>query len=407
MKIVKANAKIYVIAKIVLCSVIVVCLLVSLGWRDDINLALRLKRKFTKSVALDHQSAVVVHTLSVGQGDATIIQLPQNKTVLIDTGTTESIGELLNYIHYNLVLKSNFKYFDYIILTTALIGRVGGMSEIALRYVSRDTTIFRPNIAAINPNDPLYSDPGLPQMMANSYITHSSISYRKAINAIYNTVATVVVNQLTPQYIAQEYKTEMGVSIQALLSIFPFADRTLLGTNFVVGNSSPIIILEFGDKSWIFSGAANSVVEDLFVQRYGLSFGGNLKVSVIMIGNNGGKNSMSLEYLEFLIDVVYSYNVVLLLSMSIDNSHTYPDREMLNRLDSVGLDIKNIHNTALQGDIVTTVILNGDELILQTITPHILFDNSRPYLLWWEEILCFSIGILLSFIVIVYNKNSL
>ncbi|MDR1138655.1 MAG: hypothetical protein LBK70_02135 [Clostridiales bacterium] len=374
---------------VVLC-ILVSMMLITLFWQDDLNAALHLRQYNNVLVDVSSDSKVVVHYVDVGQGDAIIIRMSDGKTVLIDTGPASSAHILIDYIQANLGSKVGFEYFDYIVISTALHNRVGGLPYLA-RYISSDTTIFRPNVAAINPNDPSYIDPGLWQLETNSFITHSSASYRQALRTMYMSQATIIVNSNTAHFVISN-----DTNVQTILSIVPFGDRRLLGSDFVTGNSSPIILLEYGVNRWIFSGAANSVVERMFVDVYKPIYGNSIDAKVILLGNNGANSAMSREFLDFLIDPIDASQVVVILSMSVHNSHTHPNRDMLQRVYDSGVLQHNIKSTAFLGHIV--VYANAHDNIATVTISHTGYNNSRPYWIWWHEIvLIVTVGTMIAF----------
>ncbi len=68
-----------------------------------------------------------IHFIDVGQGDATFIELPDGKTMLIDGGSNsdDSVTSLLRYL-YSLKIKT----IDYLLLTHADSDHCGGLDEV-------------------------------------------------------------------------------------------------------------------------------------------------------------------------------------------------------------------------------------------------------------------------------------
>ena len=70
----------------------------------------------TGAVALGGE--VSVHYIDVGQGDSTLIILPNNETVLIDCGQSNKGQDIINYLGYKQVIEVNkvrrkTKYKDF------------------------------------------------------------------------------------------------------------------------------------------------------------------------------------------------------------------------------------------------------------------------------------------------------
>jgi competence protein ComEC len=86
-----------------------------------------------------------VHFLDVGQGDCSIIRLPDGKTVIIDAGDTKTANKtkILNYIETNF----GIEYFDYAIVTHTDSDHCGGIKDVLTAYPAK--TVYRPNVLAI------------------------------------------------------------------------------------------------------------------------------------------------------------------------------------------------------------------------------------------------------------------
>lgn len=359
-------------------------LLLSLVWQNSLDLSLRLRQSKSKFAKMYSGNGVAVNIVDVGQGNATILQMPDGKTILIDAGSQTSVDALLDFIQNNIATDGSFECFDAIVVTSANQNSVGGLPQIIKKYANREhTTIFRPNTMSIDSTNPLYKDAGFDYLVQDSFNTHDSAVYRRATSAIHQSGCNVQVNQKT-EYTITSDSTDKDK--QYYFSILPFADMELLRQDFSVNNASPIMILEYGNFRAIFSGTAQSEVEKLFVQKYSNIFGYKLPVDAILLGGNGGKNSTSQSYLDFLLQPDTVEKTKIFISASTQNSNTTPDRTVLDRLYSNGISKDNIFNTAKFSHIQLKLGLFGEPIESKVQIAQQYLGNSRPYLFWWREL---------------------
>ena len=83
---------------------------------------------------------LAVHFVDVGQGDATVIEFPDGKTMLIDGGG-EECTHLLRYIR-----ALNIKKFDYLMLSHPDTDHCGGLDDVLKLYGAKEIFIpYCPN----------------------------------------------------------------------------------------------------------------------------------------------------------------------------------------------------------------------------------------------------------------------
>ena len=106
----KTVRKLPLSARLIIALVIVAALAVSLFFAQNINYALGLKSvsesaydgDSTQKVLNGSGGSLNLHFVDVGQGDACIIELPDGRTMLIDSGERDSDDTLIKYIEANI-----------------------------------------------------------------------------------------------------------------------------------------------------------------------------------------------------------------------------------------------------------------------------------------------------------------
>ncbi|MDE7395141.1 MAG: MBL fold metallo-hydrolase, partial [Clostridiales bacterium] len=200
----KSDTKKIWIIRVVVAAVLIAALALSLIWTDAINEKLGLvgvKESAYGGNSLDTALAggtateddvgkdLNVHFVDVGQGDACIIEFPDERTMLIDAAKAKDRDKLLTYIENNIKGSdgNTIAYFDYAILTHPDEDHCGGMGEVLTKYPAK--TFYRPNVAATyDKND--FKDPLADQIIAatndSKYNKKDTKAYDAAIEAGYN-----------------------------------------------------------------------------------------------------------------------------------------------------------------------------------------------------------------------------
>ena len=126
----KAKVIVFVVVAIILCLLTVCSWFVPMGqWKYYVHLP---------NVSAKADGELRIHFLDVGQGDATLIEFPDDKVALIDGGNTqnENVAALLRYMN---ALKINT--IDYLIATHADSDHVGGLDTV-LAYKKSSESVY-------------------------------------------------------------------------------------------------------------------------------------------------------------------------------------------------------------------------------------------------------------------------
>ena len=109
------------------------------------------------------RSGLEIRYIDVGQGNSTLVLLPDGKNLLIDAGPKESSDKLVSYLK-----NEKIKKIDYLIATNADVNDIGGMSSVIENFdIGR---VYAPNIEDI----------------INSYETEKNVAevYKSFTNAL-------------------------------------------------------------------------------------------------------------------------------------------------------------------------------------------------------------------------------
>ncbi|MDD4275900.1 MAG: MBL fold metallo-hydrolase, partial [Clostridia bacterium] len=309
-----------------------------------------------------------IHYIDVGQGDATVIEFPDGKELLIDAGPADSDNALIDYINTYVFTDGEDTNFEYVLLTHSDEDHVGGMISIFENFTA--TNIFRPKI---------FSD--IENNVPSGLKIISTIVYRNYITAIENAQNSYGANILFADageripFITEPY-TDYEIIFYTPTEDY-YAD---------VNNYSPIIVLTYKDKKFMFTGDSDESIEGEFLSATS-SFG---DIDVLKIGHHGSSTSTSQELLN---EISPEYAVI---SVGEDNNYGHPSDYVLDRLSGIGMLSANIFRTDTQSNILAYVSING---VLQFYTYQ--KTNAYEYVTWWQIVV-----MLIGFsAVIIFSRN--
>lgn len=233
----------------------------------------------------DAQAELVIAYLDVGQGDSTIIKMPNGKTMLIDGGERIETPTILD-----MADSLSIERFDVVVATHPHADHIGGLVDLFYEFpVGRvldsgqqhTTKTFEDYLAAIEENK-------IPYAMARD---------------------------------GDAIDLDPTVDIQVLnpAKNFPFAMHD--PDNF--NNNSVVITLKYGEFSAIFPGDIEAATEDLLSNR-------DIDVDVLLASHHGSNTSSTPAYLKAALPEV------VIIYAGQDNIYGYPHREVLQRIDALG-----------------------------------------------------------------------
>ncbi len=286
-------------------------------------------------------SNMLVHFISVGQADAMAINLPDGKTMIIDTGTVDSSSTLVKYIDSFVVNGKRNKKIDYLVLTHGDADHIGGSLRVLKEYDIGQ--IFLPSI------------------------DKDTDTYIELINKIDK----------------GKYKTEINTDGYTISNEYDIEFLGPLGYDDV-NDDCPVIKLTYMNKSFLFTADISSRVEEELIYKYGDS----LDIDVLKVAHHGSKYSTCVEFLD---TTTPEYSVI-----SCGEGYGHPTDVVLDNLDNVG---SKVLRTDVDGNILFLV---GDNYDLSYVTGEFTIT---PLSLDYRDLICVLVAILMVNIVIVFLKK--
>ncbi len=258
-----------------------------------------------------------VHFLDVGQGDCTLVQLPDGRTVLIDSGNgsrenDRRIGQYLD--------AAGVETIDYMILTHADLDHSGGAEEIL-----KDVPV------------------------ACAYLPYiPDLDSDKEYLSLYESV----VREVPSVRLSRRYESIRGENGEYFLFfLWPYTDNDGAGDpNY----NSAVVWLEYEGLSVLFAGDMTAETEETLAAEYALDPNvftlGGMEVrlestEVLKVAHHGSNTSSSREWLELLRPEA------AVISCGRENGYGHPSDRVIGDLCSVMPD-GEIYRTDECGDIV-------------------------------------------------------
>ena len=281
------------------------------------------------STTVDELRDMKVTFLDVGQGDCIVIQLPDGKNMIIDSGKYNSCQDVIS----DFTEANDIDTFDYLLLTHQDDDHSGNMNWVIDNYKIK--YIFRPNNYSGHKDSSILPEEFNPDV--DGYDSNTK-TYSEFMISAYNEKCTVEIFNKD-----SDFTNEIKFGNNKYSYTFNFWTPTASRMDIEYSdpnNYSPIMTLEYGDKKIMFTGDAE--LEN--ISEYLESYGSSNNVDVLKVGHHGSENATTSEFLT-AIDPEFA-----VIQCGINNSYGHPHAEVINRLQAHDSGIEIFRNDA-NGDI--------------------------------------------------------
>lgn len=249
-----------------------------------------------------------VHYFDIGQGDASLIQTPGGKNILIDGGPGENI-----MLPLSQALSWHDNTIDLMILTHPHDDHVAGLIPVLKKYQVRQI---------------LYTG-----------VIHNSPSYLEFLKTIKNkNISLKIIDR------AQKINLDEDCFLEIVYPRENLAGQTVLNLN----DSSIVARLVYGNNSFLFMGDAEVEVEEELIE---LNI--DLSADIIQVGHHGSNTSSSWKFID------YVKPKIAIISAGKDNKFGHPSLRVIRRYERFGT---KIYRTDI--DSAISFRADGKEIIL-------------------------------------------
>ena len=338
--------------KLAIFFLITFLLAVSFLFNTQIEALLNPVKESTNSIETENikDGGLKVHFLSVGQADCSVIELPDNKIMMIDAGDKDAKDTILNYLD-DVIFEDNYNKIDYLILTHSDEDHIGSAPDVIEKYDIE--YVFRPNIYSKNETAPAGAK------------KHTTNIWAETVDAFKNKVDAekIIYND---EYVDGEQNIISNKTAGYDVKFYyPLEDYYSDVNDF-----SPVMILSYMEKDFMFTGDSSVASEEDFLNAYPTEIAsGKFDVEVLKVGHHGSDTSTSEEFL----DVIKPEEAVI--SCGKDNKYGHPHDEVVNRLNENNV---NIRRTDTDGSILFYVNESG-----QMYAVGGYYSVKDFYIHWW------------------------
>ncbi len=259
-----------------------------------------------------------IHFIDVGQGDSTLIELPDGKVMLIDGGEEDAKKNLLRYLNALEIEK-----IDYLLVTHTDGDHCGSLEEV-FRYKK-----------VVNAYMPLTFE---------NTATEYAQTYEAAVREkckIFPPTRAVDLSSQTGNY--------------TLRFLYPYEEEHLGEGARTEEDPSAVVWLDYMGTSALFGGDMSGEVERWLVSMDGLGLlPENVALSsteILKVAHHGSGSSTCSELLEYI------HAKMAVISCGKDNPYKHPSGSTLERLAAYGVES---YRTDMQGHILLTVAPTGE-----------------------------------------------
>ena len=244
-----------------------------------------------KEPCVASEDELVAHYIDVGQGDASVIELPNGEVMLIDAGTSGYGDDIVEYIE-----DLGYDTIDYVVATHPHADHIGGMAEVIGSF--QIGSIYMPKAVT------------------------TSKTYENLLETIQEKGLSVKTGKAGVEVLEEDDL--------AILMVAPVRESY---SN--LNNYSIVLTITYGDTTFLYTGDAE---EDSLSE-----ITSNIKADVLKVGHHGSDTSTTKEFLE---KVKPEYAII---SVGEGNSYGHPAASTISLLEEY---TSNIYRTDLNGTVV-------------------------------------------------------
>ncbi len=266
---------------------------------------------------------VKAHILNVGQAGCTIVELPNNKILVYDTGLKESFNHIKNY----LTKEIETSVIDYLILSHTDSDHIGGAEDVLNLFEVKN--IIRPVVKSAHPN---FNETNNISNLEDFSVVQDEL-YANVLNKVYTENAEVFIadynniETLNQSFDGDDYNIELYI---------PTFYKSSNSNDFSI-----VVTITHQGKTLMLTGDATHKSEKNLLENYALP-----DVDFMVLAHHGSSNSSSFEFLQ-KVKPEYVY-----ISAGKNNSYNHPHEETLNKLKLLGVEEEKLYVTYNCGDIV-------------------------------------------------------
>ena len=361
-------------------------------------------------------SKLKIHYVYVGQGDCILIDLPDGKNIIIDSGTDKYSSEIsqrvIDYIQ-NFLLDDG-EIIDYMILTHPDSDHMYYLPDILDHF--EVATIYRPYVFYVSDNkdstNKLDSDNTIATKEEKDAVVQKELATISELNSKgyeiswgdpsaskTNTKGTEIMYKFVSRAYNETYRGSNKCDIR-----FPIAGGKITGTGYVLtfyapvepgklysswNDYSSVMVLEYNGTRVAFTGDAEKLEEKEILDNQNV-----LKipdVDIMDMGHHGSRTSSQDAFIKALSP---EYAII---SCGVDNKYGHPHQKTLDTLHSNGVDDNRIFITAQSGDIVIGLTYTAPDTA-ESKNFIIAYSGEKGYVIpapiyieWWEVVVALII----------------
>jgi len=343
---------------IAIILIILVAVAYYMGWIDLLIAKFKKEEPPVLSTAGGYSTEVTtlndleITFIDVGQGDCILVELPDNKKMIIDSGVDSDSKNAIE----SVLSKKNITTFDYVLLTHQDADHAANMDWILENYTCK--FIFRPNnnsthnSASSLPADfnTGFEDPH--REPTRTYADFMNKAYAELQNG---QCATIEIFNKDSDF-SNDVIYNGTTYTYSFNFLTPTANRNEIQYEDY-NDYSPIMLLEWKGKKVLFTGDAEKENIEEYIETYGSQY----NVDVLKMGHHGSRTSTTPELLD-AIDPEYA-----VIQCGVGNTYKHPHPEPLEYLKEHDANIK-LYRNDIHGDIVLTIDSVGNiEFTQETI----------------------------------------